>query len=192
MTKNLLIKPFIIIVSALLFIGCQSTPEIEPDKSQPIHAEIYQPSIDINVSNNIPSPDLAITHEETKLPLAKPINHKANYFEASAAPFKKTVTDINKAVCRDNVAVTYRVTDQNGVKGVYNATVQAQGIIIAISHDKKQIKVKSTGWFSDNVNLQNWQPFLTSVPLAEGLLLNVGGHFWDKKSHWYLCGGLKS
>ncbi len=95
---------------------------------------------------------------------------------------------LNQQACRDNVEVTYRVIDQNAVSGMFHAKVQAQGVILSLSEDHKDLKLRTTGWFTKNVNLQKWQPYLKKPPLAKGILLNLGSEFWDSKSNWYLCG----
>ena len=95
---------------------------------------------------------------------------------------------LNQQACRDNIDVTYRVIDQYAVSGIFNAKIQAQGVILSLSQDQKQIKLKTTGWFTKNLNLQKWQPYLKKPPLAKGILLKVDSEFWDSKSNWYLCG----
>lgn len=80
--------------------------------------------------------------------------------------------------------------DQNAVSGVFHAKVQVQGIILSLSQDKKDLKLRTTGWFSNNENLQKWQPYLKKPPLAKGILLKTGSEFWDSKSNWYLCASL--
>ena len=101
---------------------------------------------------------------------------------------KKSSPLLNKQACRDDIDVTYRVIDQSTVSGWFQAKVQAQGLILSLSQDQKDIKLKTTGWFTKNVNLQKWQPYLEKPPRAKGILLKVGSEFWDSKTNWYLCG----
>ncbi|WP_041736926.1 hypothetical protein [Colwellia psychrerythraea] len=52
---------------------------------------------------------------------------------------------LNQQACRDNVEVTYRVIDQNAVSGMFHAKVQAQGVILSLSDDHKDMKLRTTG-----------------------------------------------
>lgn len=95
---------------------------------------------------------------------------------------------LNKEVCRDNVAVSYTVTDQNGHTGVYKAKVQAQGIVILVGEEQRYFKIRTTGWFTRNENLYQWQPYLKQPPIAKDISIIIGAEFWDKAKNWYLCG----
>lgn len=121
------------------------------------------------------------------LPKSSFNKHKKDFIKKEQT-FKNASPLLNKQACRDNIDVTYRVIDQSAVSGVFQAKVQAQGIILSLSQDQKDIKLKATGWFTKNVNLQKWQPYLEKPPLAKGILLKVGSEFWDSKTNWYLCG----
>ncbi len=94
---------------------------------------------------------------------------------------------INKQVCREDVNVKYRVSHSNGTKGSYAAKVQAQGIALALSPEGESVKVKITGWYSENANLRQWQPYLTEVPMAETISLKTNAEVWDETKHWHLC-----
>jgi len=150
----------------------------------------------------LPSPQIIDNIEIGNLSALQVPTKEKELVQSPPNSFKKSENDIikkikanentssllNQQACRDNIDVTYRVIDQNAVSGIFQAKIQAQGVILSLSQDQKDIKLKTTGWFTKNPNLQKWQPFLKNPPLAKGILLKVGSEFWDSKSNWYLCG----
>lgn len=175
--------------ATLLFIaGCQST-EPKTTKLQITQPKIAEPVIsvaDLNQHTFVKTPALkAPAKEQTgiKPPFRRyskhPINIKNNNDKSSPL--------LNQQACRNNVEVTYQVIDQRAVVGTYQAQVQAQGVILEISDDNKLIKLKTTGWFTENENLHNWQPYLTTPPLTNDISLEIGAEFWDNKNNWQLC-----
>lgn len=152
------------------------------------------PLISHKAPTQLSASDIPLEKDMNELPVTQSVNHKANYFDPPEQHISKLSKFMDKEVCRDKVQVTYRVTDQNAVTGVFKAEVQAQGIVVGFSEDNdagtKQLKIKSTGWFSYNANLQQWQSYLKTAPLAEGLSLKIGAEFWNNHALWYLCGGI--
>lgn len=174
----------------MLICGCQSNDTFKEEEAN-IALEPYTPALHLPTNKDIETElSVPLEHKVKELPVAEPITHNANYLDDSAAYKKEASTLINKEVCRDKVKVTYRLLDKNAVKGIYHAEVQAQGVIVGISHDKKQFKIKTTGWYSHNNNLHQWQPYLKETPIAKDVLLKTGAEFWSPKDLWYLCGGL--
>ena len=137
--------------------------------------------------NKISISPISIKEQELTLSPIDPYTHHDNNINEHEKVNNKPSSLVNQQACRDNVKVTYHVVDQNAVSGIFHAEVQAQGIILSLSEDKKYIKLKSTGWFTTNSNLHKWQPYLKKTPIAKGLLLKTGSEFWDSKDNWYLC-----
>ncbi len=186
-----------------MMIACQSTEpvsqtEVEEDNytfKTNIETPVYPSNISINTEdtvNEVTLPPLPGAQSSQSLP---PNDLKAQATNAVVTKNTSTIkasTFLNKEVCRDNVQVTYKVTDQNGVTGVYKAKVQAQGIIVLISEDRKHIKLRATGWYTQNENLYHWQPYLKNPPIAKDISIAKGSEYWDEVENWYLCGAIKA
>ncbi|WDE02197.1 hypothetical protein [Thalassomonas actiniarum] len=177
--------------SFCFLVGCQSTAD---------NTAISQDLSGIELDNpKISNRDMAITGLEQQIHIQDKETVLAADGDNFQVPNQKTstVSDvnlqqassrlINKQVCREDVKVKYRVTHSNGTKGSYAAKVQAQGIALALSPEGQSIKVKITGWYSENANLRQWQPYLTEVPMAERISLKTNAESWDDTKHWHLC-----
>ncbi len=168
----------------LLFAACQSTEN-----------EIVEDTSAIQIKPHTPELVAASVLQNLSLPVV-PI--KEQELTGSTTPFKdkgivihqkksNVVSWVNKQVCKDNIKVTYSVIGQNGTSGTYHAELQAQAIIISVAENN--IKLRTTGWYSQSTNLNKWAPFLKKPPIAKGILLKEGAVFWDSNINWYLCGG---
>lgn len=183
--KGFFIKTFCFItLSLFLFTACQSTENKIVEDTDTIQIKPYTPElVEDSMLKNLTLPVVPIKEQE---------------FTQAAIPFKnhdKIIKQnknnvsswVNKQVCRDNIKVTYSVIDPNGASGTYHAQLQAQAIIISVSQNN--IKLRTTGWYSQSINLNKWAPYLKKPPIAKGILLKTDAEFWDSNSNWYLCGG---
>jgi hypothetical protein len=184
--KEVVIKKFgFISLSLFLLTACQSTENKVVEAKSPIKIKAYTPElVEDTILKDLPIPTVPIIEQELSeatLPYKK--DDKIIYKQKS-----NETSFINKQVCKDNIKVTYSVSDPNGVSGTYHAELQAQAIIISVS--QTNIKLRTTGWYSKSINLNKWAPYLKKPPIAKGILLAVDDEFWDNNDDWYLCGGV--
>ena len=175
--------------AVFLFTGCQTTEEKAVESYPSFKIKQYTPEpVAVSDMENIPTSSIPIKEPNlTEVP-NQLFTNRNNTVSSLDKTNQKESPLLNQQACRDNVKVSYRVVDQNAISGTFNAKVQVQGVILSLSQDQKDIKLRTTGWFSTNENLQRWQPYLKKPPLAKDILLKIGSEFWDRKTNWYLCG----
>jgi hypothetical protein len=176
-------------VGVVALSGCQSTTEIVQQEPKVLNVPTIVPQL--------PKTTIEAEAFEDFAPHPTKVDLKADDFTSTVVPPNAPVNMskhpkndsplLNKQVCKDNIEVTYYVTDSDGVRGSFPAKVQGQGLIVALSHDQKKFKIKTTGWYTQNDNLLRWMPYLRSPPIARGIMLKVGAEFWDLKQAWYQC-----
>ena len=178
-----------ILLSVFIFTPCHSTEISKKAESFPFQEKSYNPQIIDEIAiNELPTIRVPVKEQELVQPSTEPFRQSNKNIVKQELVNNSESSLLNQQACRDNVEVTYKVVDQNAVSGTFHAKVQAQGVILSLSQDQKDIKLRTTGWFTKNLNLQKWQPYLTKPPLAKSILLKTGSEFWNSKSHWYLCG----
>ncbi|MGJ8691849.1 MAG: hypothetical protein ACSHW0_05165 [Thalassotalea sp.] len=170
-------------------MGCQTTQEKPVESSPSFKIKEYTPEpITVRDMEQFIAPSIPIKEQNLTQPsIDQFTNRKSTLISQDKAKQKKSPL-LNQQACRDNVKVSYSVVDQNAVSGIFNAKAQVQAVILSLSQDQKYLKLRTTGWFSTNENLQRWQPYLKKPPRAKDILLKVGAEFWDSQTNWYLCG----
>ena len=191
--KIMKIPAYFPIFIVLALVGCQSTSN--EDVEQPKFEQIENNNVDMAVVKVEPHLTFDRTLETNLEPIddysptipEKPVSNPDEKLNAKNKP----ADIINKQMCRDNVDVKYRAPNANGYKTFFPAKVQAQAVVIEVSANNK-LKLKVTGWYSENQNLQQWRPYLTETPIAEKISLKKGAMIWDDRKNWTLCRLIKS
>lgn len=185
--NRMTLKYYVISSLLLLTQACQST-------QNPSYSPVVKKTPSITATETITVievPDVKIKNMKTKelQALENTLQPPVNRFQSQQQTLNNPNSPlINKEVCRDDVDITYTVKNKNGTPNTYNAIVQAQGTVINVSQDNKNLKIKTTGWYSTNSNLTKWAPHLTKPPLAKDITLKINAEFWDKREKWYICG----
>ena len=167
---------------SIILAACQTTAPQETKDTT------LFPVVQTNTNINSPKVELAVpdTVNEPKTPTTqlphvvefKPIGER---LETTSSPL------INKQVCRDNIDVSYFIIDRSANRSDFKSKVQAQALVVAASLDQIDLKLKITGWHSNDETLSRWQPYLKKEPLTKSISLEKDAIVWDKSNNWYKC-----
>jgi len=173
------------VCSVLVISACQNTPQSEPEFK--VTPKIIMPSLEVNVEASATPESLIKAKETESTPLLERQLAGAKGVVITDSNQTLPAELRNKQICKEGVEVSYRLPDKNGYMNKYSAKIQLQGRLLALSPDKKSVKVKLWGWFSDNKNLQQWRMYLKQQPKAKSFSLVSGEEIWSETPGWYWC-----